>query len=171
MRRTPLSARAHARVAVTVPLLGLLLAGTGTATASELPAKWGDGKTFAVKLSGSQVPGGGDPDAKGFALIRMNPKTETVCLGVAWAKVDGAVTAMHIHMGKAGTTGAHHIELLNDEHLAGGHNFFRTCVQGQKHEGMSAGDAIKEVIDDPSNFYLNIHSTAYEKGALRGQLD
>jgi hypothetical protein len=35
---------------------------------------------------------------------------------------------------------------------------------------MSPQDKIQTVIHDPSGFYLNMHSTEFPKGAIRGQL-
>jgi hypothetical protein len=35
----------------------------------------------------------------------------------------------------------------------------------------SSRDKIDEVLDNPSEFYLNLHTTAHKDGAIRGQLD
>ncbi|HEU5449335.1 MAG TPA: CHRD domain-containing protein [Acidimicrobiia bacterium] len=72
----------------------------------------------------------------------------------------------HVHRAPAGETGPHHIELLNDEKLAGSRNQVEFCVHPE-----GSADALQEVVDDPDGFYLNVHSTAYPNGAIRGQLD
>jgi hypothetical protein len=36
--------------------------------------------------------------------------------------------------------------------------------------GDTPRDKIKAVIEDPSGFYLNVHSTAFEDETIRGQL-
>jgi hypothetical protein len=90
---------------------------------------------------------------------------ELVCLTAHWDGLAGDVTGLHVHRAPAGETGPHHIELLNDEKLAGARNQVEFCVHPE-----GSADALQEVVDDPDGFYLNVHSTAYPKGAIRGQL-
>jgi hypothetical protein len=128
------------------------------------------------------VPGGGDPEGRAGAALRLDPEAEVVCLRANWRDLAGHVTAIHLHRGPEGETGPHHIDLLDDEHLAGRANAVEFCVQvrgeGPHHAqeaghgtASSAADRIQEVVDDPGSFYLNIHSTAFPKGAVRGQLE
>ncbi|MGH9010415.1 MAG: CHRD domain-containing protein [Acidimicrobiia bacterium] len=138
---------------------------------------------FSFPLSGSQVPGGGDPQGRGQATLRLDPERETVCLGSNWEGLAGDVTALHIHRAPEGQTGPHHIEILNDESLSGTWNHVEFCVhvasaQHAHHEGHDAhgsggdaADVIQDVVDDPGAFYLNVHTSAFPKGAIRGQLD
>ena len=141
------------------------------------------------ELSGREVPGGGDPTGRAVAALRLEPEAETVCLRANWRDLAGAVTAIHVHRAPAGETGPHHIDLLDGEHLAGGTNRVEFCVQvgqgggqtsahaagdhaaGDRTPTQSAADRIQEVVDHPGEFYLNIHSTEFPDGALRGQLD
>ena len=143
----------------------------------------------SFELSGREVPGGGDPTGRALAGLRLDPGAETVCLRANWRDVAGEVTAIHVHRAPAGETGPHHIDLLDGEHLAGRANRVEFCVQvggggGQTHAHAagdhatgdhaatsSPADRIQEVVDNPGDFYLNIHSTEFPKGALRGQLD
>jgi hypothetical protein len=127
--------------------------------------------TLAFKLSGSQVPGGGDPDGKGSAVLRLHPAKGVVCFKVRWSRLDGEVTAMHIHAAPAGQVGGHHIDLFNDEHFVGERNRVEACVRVASHDpAHSPRELIQDVIDDPEDFYLNVHSTAFPPGAIRGQL-
>lgn len=163
------------RIALVLPLAAVVLAGTGTAVAATNSAsadRAGSGKrgAFVLELSGDAVPGGRDEEADGVARLKFDPKRETLCLATAWKDLAGSVTAMHLHKGVAGKTGDHHIEILDDEHLAGGNNMFGTCVQVQGHMGHTGRELIEAVLDDPEGYYLNVHSTKYPKGALRGQL-
>lgn len=122
-------------------------------------------RTVSFPLSGAQVPEGGDPDGRANATLRLDPEMELVCLTANWYGLAGNVTGLHVHRAPEGETGPHHIELLNDENLAGARNQVEFCV----HPEGSAG-ALQEVVDDPDGFYLNVHSTAFPKGAIRGQL-
>lgn len=136
--------------------------------------------TFSFGMSGAQVPDGGDPRGRANTTMRLDPGREIVCLRTDWRGLAGDVTAIHLHRGPAGRNGPHHIEILNDESLAGDSNRVEFCVrvtgghhaQAEGHEGGGgAGDRIQEVVDNPAGFYLNVHSTAYPKGAVRGQLE
>jgi hypothetical protein len=122
--------------------------------------------TVSFPLSGAQVPGGGDPGGRARATLRLDPEMELVCLTAHWDGLAGDVTGLHVHRAPAGETGPHHIELLNDEKLAGARNQVEFCVHPE-----GSADALQEVVDDPDGFYLNVHSTAYPNGAIRGQLD
>ena len=116
--------------------------------------------------------GRGDPDGKESAVLRLYPDKEVVCFTVDWSRLNGEVTAMHIHAAPAGQTGGHHIDLFNAEHFRGKWNRVKACVQVQSHDPAHTPRAlIEEVIDNPEGFYLNVHSTAYPPGAIRGQLD
>jgi hypothetical protein len=148
--------------------------------------------SFSFELSGAQVPGGGDRAGRAVAGVRLDPEAETVCLRANWRDVAGAVTAIHLHRAPEGQTGPHHIDLLDGEHLAGRANRVEFCVQvggsgggdrethahaagnhgaGDDAAPSAPGDRIQEVVDNPGEFYLNVHSTEFPQGALRGQLD
>jgi hypothetical protein len=97
--------------------------------------------------------------------MRLDPGMELACLTARWEGLAGDVTGLHVHRAPAGETGPHHIEILNDEKLAGERNQVQFCVHPE-----GSADALQEVVDDPDSFYLNVHSTAYPNGAIRGQL-
>lgn len=159
-------------VTIPAPLAPVLVSALVLALAGATSAQAFEGKrggSFVLELSGDQVPGGGDDDGHGVARVKLDPERETACLAMGWKDVSGAVTAMHIHKGAAGRTGEHHIELLNDETLAGGKNALATCVQVQGHGGHSPRELIEALLKNPEGYYLNVHSTKHSKGALRGQ--
>jgi hypothetical protein len=104
----------------------------------------------------------GDPDAVGHAQLRIIPDENTVCFTLTWARVDGTVTAAHIHVGAAGDQGAVVVPLFSGA-FAG---------QGSVHDCVAASPAtIAAILANPSGYYVNIHSTTFPAGALRGQLE
>ncbi|WP_109208824.1 MULTISPECIES: CHRD domain-containing protein [Microbacterium] len=120
------------------------------------------GRPFTVTLTGAaEVPGPGDPDASGTASLRLNPGQGEICLDIEWADIDGMVTAGHIHAGEATVAGPVVVPLF-----AGG-------LDGTDSvSGCVAADRglILDIIRDPDGYYVNVHSSVFPAGAIRGQL-
>ncbi len=126
-----------------------------------VPAK----PTFiGFSLTGDQVPDGGDDNGRGTAVLKLDAKRKTVCYLVHWRKLDGKVEAMHLHKGDAGEVGPHAVDLLMDAKLKGKRGGDADCVDAPRK-------TIRAIIDDPQDYYLNIHTTEHEDGSIRGQLD
>jgi hypothetical protein len=58
--------------------------------------------------------------------------------------------------------GPHHIDLFDGVSL-GSSGSTTACVP-------ASAQAIQAVIDDPAGYYVNLHSSVYTSGAIRGQL-
>lgn len=113
-------------------------------------------------VGAEEVPGPGDADATGFADITLKKSKGTVCFDVSWANVDGTVVAGHIHVGDAGVAGPVVVPLVG---VAGeGTGSASSCQTGVSPE------LIKAIRQNPSGYYVNVHSTAFPAGAIRGQL-
>jgi hypothetical protein len=130
------------------------------------------GARFWLKLTGAEIPApGGDPDGKGAARFVLLPERQIVCVKIRWVGLD-EVTAAHIHKAPRGAVGPHHIDLFNDEHFAGAWNRFSACVHvedGGHGSTQTATEKIRAVIQNPEDYYLNVHTTGYPHGAIRGQ--
>jgi hypothetical protein len=125
---------------------------------------------FVVQLTGKQIAGGGDSHGQGYARLDFDPEHETACFDIRWQGIDGAVTAAHIHAGHRGSNGPVWIDFFNDKHVHGAQNTVYGCVHVNGSHGLSPRNKVQAVIGDPSNFYLNVHSTEFPTGAIRGQL-
>ena len=87
----------------------------------------------------------------------------TVCFNLSWENVDGTVFAAHIHLAPAGVNGPIVVPLF--EGSFGGTDSVSGCVEDV------ARDLIKAIRQDPSAYYVNVHSTPnFPGGAIRGQL-
>ena len=121
------------------------------------------GRPMTTDLSGAEeAPGPGDPNATGSAELTLNQGQGEVCFDLSWADVDGTVVAAHIHVGDAGSPGPIVVGL-----------FMGTTFDGtDSASGCVAADSalIKEIRKDPSAYYVNVHSTVFMPGAVRGQL-
>ena len=116
------------------------------------------GRPLSAELSGAaEVPGPGDPDGSGTANVRVNPGQE--CLSYDLAVEDIApATAAHIHEAPADKSGPVVVGLAPPT------------------DGSSSGavevsrEQAKEIVQDPEEYYVNVHNAEYPGGAVRGQL-
>jgi CHRD domain len=143
----------------------LVLAGPTSAVAHEVkPAYQAENGHFSIRLTGSEIPEGGDPDGQGSATLDLKPQEQTACYTINWSRLRGDVTALHLHAAARGNEGPHAIDFFNDQHFPGEQSNASGCVPATR-------DKINAVISHPVDYYLNVHSTTYPKGALRGQLN
>lgn len=145
--------------------LGVCLAFASSAVvlAGPTPALAQQGGQFTVALSGQENLNGGDADGQGSARLDLDPQRGTACYEITWKKLDGAVTAFHLHAARRGSNGPHWIDFFNEQNFDGERGKASECVR-------STREKIEAVINDPSAYYLQLHSTAFEDGAIRGQL-
>jgi CHRD domain len=146
------------RIRLVLLVMGLVaaLALPGVAAAAD------SGRPFSTAMTGAaEVPGPGDPDASGQAEITLNQGLGEVCFDLTWAGIDGTVFAAHIHVGAATEAGPVVVTLLTGAFAGTGSA--SGCV------GVSE-ELIKAIRQDPSNYYVNVHSDVFPAGAVRGQL-
>lgn len=122
------------------------------------------GRPFTTGLTGAaELPGPGDPDAVGSASLNLNQGQGTVCFSLSWEEIDGTVTASHIHVGTVSEFGAVVVPLFVDATFPGTGET-SGCTRGVEP------DLIKAIRQNPSGYYVNVHSTVFPPGAIRGQL-
>lgn len=116
------------------------------------------GRKLSTTLTGAaEVPGPGDPDGAGSAHITVNVGQTEVCYTLAVSGIDPA-TAAHIHIGAPDVAGPVVVPLAAPT------------------SGSSSGCATvsrelaKDILKNPSDYYVNVHNAAFPAGAVRGQL-
>jgi hypothetical protein len=114
------------------------------------------GRPFETSLAGANEVGGGDPDGAGSASVWLNPGQGEVCFAIEVSGVSPIVAA-HIHHAPAGVNGPVVVPFVPGQPLSGG------CVSADR-------DLILAILRTPDQYYVNVHSTEYPGGALRGQL-
>jgi hypothetical protein len=124
-------------------------------------------QTFVVGMTGPQEvcnppTACNDPDAAGLASLRLNPSSGTVCFKLSWEGIDGTVTAAHIHEAAPGFAGPVVIGFFMGESFAGTDRD-SGCVKADR-------ELVNEILLEPAAYYVNVHSTRYPQGAIRGQL-
>lgn len=118
------------------------------------------GRKLSAALTGAvEVPGPGDPNGNGLFEARVNPGTERICYTLTAANIDAA-SAAHIHVG--GTTVAGAVVLTLD------------TPDGDDDDAEECQDIdrtlAQQLIQNPQNYYVNVHNGPFPQGAIRGQL-
>ncbi|HEY8605209.1 CHRD domain-containing protein [Tsuneonella suprasediminis] len=114
--------------------------------------------TYHANLTGAQEVGGGDADGTGKASITISDNFDQVCWDLHDIHNIGTVTAAHIHYGAAGTNGPPVFTLTKSNE-----GTWKGCSEGAEWTQ-------NRIQGNPQQFYVNIHTTAYPNGAIRGQL-
>lgn len=119
-------------------------------------SQFGFGLSITSLTGDEEVPGPGDPDGRGLAVVVVTG--ERVCTTVSVRGIESA-TAAHIHRGAAGTAGPVVVHL-------------KTPARGASRSCTTVEHALaRDIRQHPSEFYVNVHNTPYPAGAVRGQLD
>lgn len=116
------------------------------------------GRKFATSLTGAaEVPGPGDTDGRGSATVTVNSGQRQVCYTITTSKLDKATMA-HIHAGAVGVAGPPVVTLKTP---IGGRS--SGCIKVTR-------ELATKLLKSPGDYYVNVHTTAFAGGAVRGQL-
>jgi len=114
--------------------------------------------TYTAELSGANEVHQADPDASGTAEISIADELTRVCWDLNDLQGLGPITGAHIHRGVAGEDGD--VVLALAQATEGG---WRGCSSDTKWIQRAFDEGIE-------NYYVNVHTAEYPKGAIRGQL-
>lgn len=106
-------------------------------------------------------PWTGDPDGVGTALITVNPGQREVCWETSASNITLPATASHIHRAEALVRGPI-VVFLSPPDATGGAT---GCTSGVDR------GLLLDILRNPSEFYVNVHTADFPAGAIRGQLD
>ena len=116
-------------------------------------------RVLAARLTGTnQVLTPGDPKARGVALIRIYYTERRLCWRVSVRDLAGA-TAAHVHKGEEGQAGPPMLTLSVPENA----NVAEGCVAVERA-------LLRDMLLNPGSYHVNVHSTRFPTGAIRGQL-
>jgi hypothetical protein len=110
----------------------------------------------ATLTGAKEVPGPGDPNGRGHVTITLKRAVGKVCANATWTRI-GTPIAAHIHKGGPTVSGDVVVDLTSA--VTGG----ARCVSAPR-------PLIKRIIAHPKRYYFNIHTNAFQGGAIRGQL-
>lgn len=116
----------------------------------------------------------GDPNGSGEAYVfGIDGDLTTLCYvlvvdGIAELERSpgpGTGLAAHIHEGAAGTNGPVVANLAWPQDGQAG-----DCLtEGEAGKGLAPGQ-VQEILQNPEDYYINVHNNEYPNGAIRGQL-
>lgn len=115
--------------------------------------------TGAAEVNAQGVPNQGDPDGSGSATITLNYGQGTVCWEISVSGITLPASAAHIHEAPVTAPGPVVVPLSAPD--AGG--FASGCASVDRA-------LIKDIIQHPEEYYVNVHNSDFLSGALRGQL-
>lgn len=131
----------------------------------------GSDQKFTAKLSGKEEVPPNDSAATGWAWVK--PMNETVGFKVNVTNIDKA-NAAHIHFGKSGENGDIIVTLFTSDKptelkngTLGKGNFTKADLKGPMEE-KSLADLVTAMQNGTT--YVNVHSTDFPDGEMRGQL-
>lgn len=134
------------------------LAAIAAAVALPAAAQQG-GRPLSAHLTGAaEKPGPGDPDGGGHATFTVNVGQNQVCYDVSVEKIAPATMA-HIHKAPPTAAGPPVVTI-------------QAPGPDGKAKGCATADAavVKDILQNPDAYYLNVHNGEFPPGAVRGQL-
>lgn len=158
---------------ITGKLIGLALLGSASLVSTALAQPAADGgRKFTTPMSGAEEctnaglcgpPNAGDPDGTGTGSITVNVGQDRVCWDFTVSNIDPP-TRGHIHKAPAGSNGDIVVDFFNA--AAGTVGPLSGCTTAPLGKAL-----LKDIIQNPSAYYLNLHNPAFPAGAIRGQLE
>ena len=144
-------------IAAVIAVAGAMVFG-GTAVAGDARLRTG----VEADLSGAAEvpPGTGDADGTGHIQIGLYPVKNKICYTITVNDITLPATAAHLHEAPAGSEGPVRLGLK----ASGADGTAREC-----RRGLSSG-FIREIKRNRENYYVNVHTSDFQDGAVRGQL-
>ena len=158
--------------------LALATVMTGTAFMATVYLRAGHTNVvLSAQLNGGQEVGSrpgiaGDPNGRGEAYVfGIDGDAETLCYVVTVDKIQLVPVPQmmaHIHEGRAGTNGPAVAALAGPEDGSAA-----DCLSEYEGGKFPTGERgiVQRILNNPSEFYINVHNPEYPGGAIRGQLD
>jgi CHRD domain len=130
------------------------LGAAGATVASE--ASQGGRPLHATLLPQNQIPPTAS-NGSGTALVTLNQGQGEVCWDISVSDLTSPIILAHIHQGDAATNGPIVVDFMEPV------NGLNGCVHAD-------AALIKAIRQDPAGYYVNVHTTMFPAGEVRGQL-
>lgn len=135
-------------------------AGTAPATTGANTATTGTVMNFSTTLSGANEVPPADPDGTGTAAVTIDIPNNQVCYTLSVQNIALPAAAAHIHRGTAGEKGD---VVVPFDLVPDASGMATSCVKADPA-------LLNEIATNPAGFYVNVHSSEFPDGAVRGQV-
>jgi len=120
------------------------------------------GQTLGAVLTGSQETPPTSTPGFGNATVTFDSTRTNITTTITVANLGAPINNFHIHEGAAGVAGPVVVNLIGlGGVFIGGSMTVTTPI---------AADVAQRMLANPGNFYVNVHTTQFPGGAVRGQL-
>ncbi|CAN7194319.1 CHRD domain-containing protein [Phenylobacterium sp. LjRoot225] len=117
------------------------------------------GRPLAATLSGAaEKPTAGDPDGSGAASLKLNIGQGQICYDLQ-VKDIGVASMAHIHKAPPASAGPVVVSLT----APGADGKSSDCATVDR-------ELVKDILQNPGAYYVNVHNAEFPGGAVRGQL-
>ena len=144
------------KLTITLVGLALTLALVGSVRSGMAAPSFATMELSANLRGGAEeVPNPGDPDGMGMATVTLDTGSGQASFTIDVSNITLPAAAAHIHEGARGVAGDVVVPLTAPD-----------------ANGSAAVDAalMQRMMDNPAGFYVNVHTTDFPGGAVRGQL-
>jgi CHRD domain len=152
--RTKAALRAHAAHAADI-----IPAPAGPCPRTALTPTTGGVALTATMTGAAEAPGPADPDGTGTATIRLRSGQGQVCFTMTVQNITLPAAASHIHKAPVGQPGPIVVPLK----APGADGSSSGCVTANR-------TLVGQILQTPADYYVNVHTTDFPAGAIRGQL-
>ncbi len=142
---------------------GSTSASSGSVSASQAVPTGKKIKLVTSLTGGEEVPGPADKGGTGQAWVTVDGSK--VCWKVTWSGLSSnPAIGSHIHFGAKGVAGNIVVPFFGDARKASGKGVDQSCTTVQDVAVLNG------LRSNPQNYYVNVHTKQFPKGAIRGQL-
>jgi hypothetical protein len=128
-----------------------------------------DGALFNTELRSDQEPNGASTsESKGHAQVKVLADGTMEFTLIINNKSDETFHRAHIHKAPAGSNGGIHWDFLEASNPVPNISGQPSTLRGTARP--RPGSNLDDLIANPDQYYVNVHSLAFPGGAIRGQL-
>ena len=144
-----------------------LIGSAAAATAAFAQPVAEGGRRFAFTMDGNQecntsgVCDVGDQDGSGTASVVINLGQRRICYELTVRDITLPTAAAHIHVAPAGSAPAGNVVQGLIAPDADGTS--SACIENVSRE------LLRAILTNPTNYYINVHTSDFPGGAVRGQ--